>query len=114
MPTKPKMINKKMNTLHSADILNATRNELGGTYADTIPAAIKPGEMLPNGRAAPQADAVEQLRGIGEIMMTYQPMQNALLSSLVYRIGTIIITYFPDTANITGKIICMRGPKTDQ
>lgn len=92
MPTKPTMVNTNVNALHSADILNATRNELGGTYADTIPAAIKPGEMLPNGRVATQADAVAQLRGIGEIMMTYQPMQNAFLSALVNRIGRVIIT----------------------
>lgn len=92
MPTKPTMVNTNVNALQSADILNATRNELGGTYADTIPAAIKPGEMLPNGRVATQADAVAQLRGIGEIMMTYQPMQNAFLSALVNRIGRVIIT----------------------
>lgn len=92
MPTKPTMVNTNVNALQSADILNATRNELGGTYADTIPAAIKPGEMLPNGRVATQADAVAHLRGIGEIMMTYQPMQNAFLSALVNRIGRVIIT----------------------
>ena len=92
MPTKPTMVNTNVNMLQSADILNATRNELGGTYADTIPAAIKPGDLLPNGRVATQADAVAQLRGIGEIMMTYQPMQNAFLSALVNRIGRVIIT----------------------
>lgn len=91
MPTIPKK-SKNLNEMNSADILNVTRSEIGGTYADQIPAAVKAGDTLPNGRIATQADSITSLRGIGEIMMTYQPLQNAFLSALVNRIGRVIIT----------------------
>lgn len=91
MPTIP---NKAANlkTMNSADILNVTRNEIGGTYADMIPAVIKEGDTLPNGRIATKNDALMSLRGIGDTMMQYQPLQNAFLSALVNRIGRVIIT----------------------
>lgn len=91
MPTIPKKA-KSLSEMNSADILNVTRSEIGGTYADQIPAAVKVGDTLPNGRIATQADSIASLRGIGEIMMTYQPLQNAFLSALVNRIGRVIIT----------------------
>jgi hypothetical protein len=91
MPTIPKKA-KSLSEMNSADILNVTRSEIGGTYADQIPAVVKVGDTLPNGRIATQADSIASLRGIGEIMMTYQPLQNAFLSALVNRIGRVIIT----------------------
>lgn len=91
MPTIPKKA-ANLNTMNSADILNVTRNEIGGTYADMIPAVIKEGDTLPNGRIATKNDALMSLRGIGDIMMQYQPLQNAFLSALVNRIGRVIIT----------------------
>lgn len=91
MPTIPKKA-KSLNEMNSADILNVTRSEIGGTYADQIPAAVKVGDTLPNGRIATQADSIASLRGIGEIMLTYQPLQNAFLSAIVNRIGRVIIT----------------------
>lgn len=91
MPTIPKKA-KSLSEMNSADILNVTRSEIGGTYADQIPAVIKVGDTLSNGRIATQADSIASLRGIGEIMMTYQPLQNAFLSALVNRIGRVIIT----------------------
>ena len=45
MPTKPKAT-KNINELNSADILNVTRSELGGTYADQVPAALKEGDVV--------------------------------------------------------------------
>lgn len=90
MPTIPKKA-KSLSEMNSADILNVTRSEIGGTYADQIPAAVKVGDTLPNGRIATQADSIASLRGIGEIMMTYQPLQNAFLSAIVNRIGRVII-----------------------
>lgn len=91
MPTIPKKA-ANLSTMNSADILNVTRNEIGGTYADMIPAVIKEGDTLPNGRIATKNDAIMSLRGIGDIIMQYQPLQNAFLSALVNRIGRVIIT----------------------
>lgn len=91
MPTIPKKVNY-LDTMNSADILNVTRAELGGTYADQIPRALKAGDIMPNGRAATANDSIASLRGIGDIMMQYQPLQNAFLSALVNRIGRVIIT----------------------
>lgn len=91
MPTIPKKVNG-VNNLNSADILNTIRNETGATYADMIPAAVKPGDILPNGKTATMQDSIMSLRSIGNIMMEYQPLQNAFLSALVNRIGRVIIT----------------------
>lgn len=83
---------KSLNEMNSADILNVIRSEIGGTYADQIPAAVKAGQVMDNGRIATQADSLASLRGIGEIMMEYQPLQNAFLTNIVNRIGRVIIT----------------------
>lgn len=91
MPTKPAS-SKKVSDLNSADILNVISAEVGGTYADKVPGAIKPGDILPNGRTATSADSIASLRGIGDVIMGYQPLQNAFLSELVNRIGRVIIT----------------------
>lgn len=91
MPTMPKKA-VSLNKLNSADILNVTRSELGGTYADAIPAVIKEGDLLPNGSRATKQDSIMSLRAIGNIMMEFQPLQNAFLSALVNRIGRVIIT----------------------
>lgn len=91
MPTIPKKTTN-LNAMNSADILNVTRNEIGGTYADMIPAVIKEGDTLPNGRIATKNDSLMSLRGVGDIMMQYQPLQNSFLSAIVNRIGRVIIT----------------------
>ena len=90
MPTKPKAT-KNLNELNSADILNVTRSELGGTYADQVPAALKEGDVV-DGKTVKKAQSLESLRGIGDIIMQYQPLQNAFLSNLVNRIARVIIT----------------------
>lgn len=90
MPTKPKAT-KNLNELNSADILNVTRNELGGTYADQVPVALKEGDVV-GGKTITKAQSLESLRGIGDVIMQYQPLQNAFLSNLVNRIGRVIIT----------------------
>ena len=61
----------------SPQILNAVRNDIGGTYADMVPLAD---------------NSTASIRAIGEIINTYQPLQNAFLSALVNRIGRVIIT----------------------
>lgn len=91
MPTKPTKANG-LDKMTSADILNVTRSELGGTYADQIPRVIREGEQLPNGRIANREDSIASLRGIGNIMMQYQPLQNAFLTAIVNRIARVIIT----------------------
>lgn len=90
MPTKPKAT-KNLNELNSADILNVTRNEIGGTYADQVPLALKEGDEV-NGAKVTKEQSLQSLRGIGDIIMQYQPLQNAFLSNLVNRIGRVIIT----------------------
>lgn len=91
MPTIPKKT-PNLNSLNSADILNVTRNEIGGDFASQVPAAIKEGDVMPNGRVASAADSLASLRGIGDIIMTFQPHQNAFLSNLVNRIARVMIT----------------------
>lgn len=91
MPTIPAKA-ADIKTMQAADILNVTRNEIGGTYADQIPMAVKAGDLLPNGQRATANDAIMSLRAIGDIMMQYTPLQNAFLSALVNRIGRVIIT----------------------
>lgn len=90
MPTKPKAT-KNLNELNSADILNVMRSELGGTYADQVPTALKEGDVV-DGKKVTKAQSLESLRSIGDIIMQYQPLQNAFLSNLVNRIGRVIIT----------------------
>lgn len=91
MPTKETVSNDVKN-MNSADILNVTRNELGGQYASQVPAAVRPGDVLPNGKIATMQDSVMSLRAIGNIMMNFEPLQNAFLNALVNRIGRVIIT----------------------
>lgn len=91
MPTIPKKV-ASLDAMNSADILNVTRAEIGGDYASMVPAVIKEGDLLPNGRIATKNDALMSLRGIGDTIMQYQPLQNAFLSALVNRIGKVIIT----------------------
>lgn len=91
MPTIPKKV-ASLDSMNSADILNVTRNEIGGDYASQVPKAVKAGDVLPNGMRASAQDSLMSLRGIGDVIMTYQPLQNAFLSALVNRIGRVIIT----------------------
>ena len=80
MPTKPTP--QKLNAT-SADILDVVRNDIGGTYADMVPAVERNADGTINN---------ESLRAIGTIIMDYQPLQNAFLSALVNRIGRVLIT----------------------
>lgn len=91
MPTIPKKV-ASLDSMNSADILNVTRNEIGGDYASQVPKAVKAGDVLANGMRASAQDSLMSLRGIGDVIMTYQPLQNAFLSALVNRIGRVIIT----------------------
>lgn len=75
MPTKPTI--QKLNAT-APDILNTLRNEAGGQYKDIIPIA--------------DGGDLGTLRSIGEVVMTYEPLQNAYLSALVNRIGRVLIT----------------------
>lgn len=72
----PRIPEKATLNATSPEILNVIRNENSELRA-----------MLP------KADgSTENLRAIGEIIMTYQPLQNAFLSALVNRIGRVLIT----------------------
>lgn len=63
---------------NSAEILNAIRNEIGGSYADTVP------EVLP--------ENTETLHEAGKAILDYTPNRNAFLSVLYNRIGRVLIT----------------------
>lgn len=74
MAKKPDVVNLEAN---STDVLNAIRTEASESYQNQIPRALADGSNL---------------REIGEIMMTFQPLQNEFLSALVNRIGRVILT----------------------
>lgn len=91
MATKP-TLTKDVKDLNSVDVFNAVRQDAGAQFASVIPRAVQVGDELPDGRIATQADVVMSLRGIGQIMMQFTPMQNMFLSTLVNRIAHTIIT----------------------
>lgn len=74
MPTIPKT--QTLNAT-SVEILNAIRNSASTNYRDFVPTAN---------------NSVESIRGIGEIIMQYTPLQNEFLNALVNRIARVIIT----------------------
>lgn len=74
MPTIPKIVTL---TNSSVDVLNAIRNSATQNYKEYVPKAT--------------TDA-ESVREIGAIIMDYPSLQNEFLSSLVNRIGRVLIT----------------------
>lgn len=88
MPSIPE---KKNLTASAADVVNSIRSEVGGTFADQVPAAINEGQVLSDGTVATREMALGTLRQIGEVITTFQPLANAFLSALVNRIGRVII-----------------------
>ncbi len=90
MPKIPKQP-APLTSIDAAKILNTTRAEIGGTYADQIPVAYAAGDVI-DGRAINDNDALMRLRDIGNIMMQFQPLQNAFLSNLVNRIARVYIS----------------------
>ncbi len=72
MPTKPTISCFKASGI---DVLNAIRANASSTYQERIPVATQ-----------------ENIRQIGNAMMTYEATQNEFLSALVNRIGRVIIT----------------------
>lgn len=88
MPSIPE--NKNL-TASAADVVNSIRSEVGGTFADQVPTAIKEGQVLSDGTVATREMALGTLRQIGDVITTFQPLANAFLSALVNRIGRVII-----------------------
>ena len=88
MPSIPE---KKNLTASAADVVNSIRSEVGGTFADQVPAAINEGQALSDGTIATREMALGTLRQIGDVITTFQPLANAFLSALVNRIGRVII-----------------------
>lgn len=75
MATKPTV--RKLSA-SSAQILNAIRNNASTNYRDYVPEA--------------NADDVNSIREIGNVIMQYPALQNEFLSALVNRIGRVVIT----------------------
>lgn len=92
MPTKPNPKQIAPTANQSAQVLNAIRNDLGGTYADQVPKALIAGENIAGGGVVQKADALQRLRQIGHIITTYQPIRNAFLDALINRIGLVLIS----------------------
>lgn len=88
MPSIPE---KKNLTASAADVVNSIRSEVGGTFADQVPAAINERQVLSDGTVATREMALGTLRQIGDVITTFQPLANAFLSALVNRIGRVII-----------------------
>lgn len=74
MATKPKVVTL---TNSSVDILNVIRENASQNYRDYVP------------KATADADAIRQ---IGAVIMDYPNLQNEFLSTLVNRIGRVLIT----------------------
>lgn len=74
MPTIPK---KASLTRSSVDVLNAIRNTASANYRDYVPVAT------------PDRDSI---RAIGAVIMQFPALQNEFLSSLVNRIGLVLIS----------------------
>lgn len=92
MPTRPQT-GASLKNMQAADIVNTTIANMGETeLAYALPRAVKPGDVLPNGRIASEQDSIMSLRAIGEVMMQYTPLKNAFLSAIVNRIAQVIIT----------------------
>lgn len=90
MPTRPIKPNG-LDQMNAVDIVN-TALDNAGEFSQIVPRAVKPGDVLPNGKIASRQDSVMSLRAIGEVMMQYTPLQNAFLSNIVNRIAQVIIT----------------------
>lgn len=75
MATKPKIVDTK--SLDPIQALNTIRDNASQTYQELVPFAD---------------GSVEQLRQIGEIVMTYDAVRNEFLSALYNRIGRVLIT----------------------
>lgn len=87
MPNIPEQQNL---TATAADVVNSVRNELGGSFAEAVPAALNVGDTV-DGVTVTRSMALANLRQIGETITTFQPLANAFLSALVNRIGRVII-----------------------
>lgn len=91
MPTKPQAT-KQLNTMTSADVVNAIRTEAGDSYSSVVPKAISPGDVLPNGQRASMQDSIMRLREIGSTLLNYAPAKEQFLNVLINRIGRTMIT----------------------
>lgn len=73
---------KNIFTLDTNDVvgvMNGIRNSAGAEYRSAVPVLAENATL-------------EDLRGIGNIVMNFQPFQNAFINSLVNRIGMVLIT----------------------
>lgn len=87
----PRIPGKAATPNNSAAVLNAVRNDIGGTYAEQIPVAYAPGDRI-RGRSITTSDALARLHEIGNALRVYQPHQNSFLNALVNRIAWTIIS----------------------
>ena len=88
MATKPTI--QKLNAT-SPEIVNAITDNMPTEYRAMIPRALSAGSIDANGNIITREQSVESLRQIGSVIMNYQPIQNAFLTTLVNRIGKVIL-----------------------
>lgn len=89
MPTKP---NPQELNASSGEILNAIRNDLGGTYAENVPAVAMEGDESSTGARVTAAESLQSLRAVGAALDTFSVHRNQFLDHLVNRIGRVIIS----------------------
>lgn len=81
----PKALDENLNPVN---VLNAVRNDIGGSYARDVPemTAYDPQDSVSTARA------LERLHQIGDIIMNYQSYTNSFLDQLVNRIAYVLIS----------------------
>lgn len=89
MATRRTPLNENLNT---ANVLNAVRNDIGGSYAANVPAAYSVGAPMENGENATTEQALERLQEIGQTILQFPAYTNSFLDQLVNRIAYTLIS----------------------
>lgn len=92
MATKPTNTITDVKTLNVSDVVNATRNAMPENLAAMMPTLEKIGTVREDGSVVTARDVSMGLRAIGNVMMTYVPLQNAFVNGLVNRIAFAVVT----------------------
>lgn len=92
MATKPTNTVTSVKQLNVSDVVNATRNSLPENLAAMIPTLEKIGTVRDDGTVVTARDVSMGLRAIGNVMMSYVPLQNAFINGLVNRIAFTVVT----------------------
>lgn len=87
MPTKPSKVSLDAS---SVDIINSVASTVDNSNT-ILPKVVKAGALNAEGVAYSTEASLESLRNFGNVISTYTPLQNAFLSTLVNRIGRVLL-----------------------